>query len=152
MGARNYNRGMADQELEPVQDYTENSDETHATMVYEPGEEDSGATESSPAAAMADAPGYTLVVQRGMWAGMTWRLSPGVTKIGRHRSNDIGLYDITVSRHHCRMRLDSTGLSIEDLGSTNGSYVNDSLVEEASLSPGDRLMIGKFRLLVAMGR
>ena len=51
------------------------------------------------------------------------------------------------------MLLDSGGrLFLEDLGSTNGSYVNERRLEEARLRSGDRLMIGKFHLTVAQGR
>jgi pSer/pThr/pTyr-binding forkhead associated (FHA) protein len=100
----------------------------------------------------SDAPEYALVVHKGHQAGRTWLLLPGVTRVGRHPYSDIALDHITVSRRHCRIRLDSNGLSLRDLSSTNGSYVNDRLVEETPLRAGDRLMIGTFHLLVARGR
>ncbi len=94
-------------------------------------------------------PTYALIVSQGPQKGRRWTLSPGVTWVGRHPYSDIALDHITVSRRHCRLRLDTTGLSIEDLGSTNGCYVNDKVVEEAALKAGDRIMIGTFRLRVA---
>ena len=123
-------------------------------MIFDPSEE---GWPSKPGTEPEDAgdefAGYTLTVQRGIRAGHKWRLPPGATQIGRHPSNDITLDDITVSRRHCRMLLDSDGrLLLEDLGSTNGSYVNEALVEQARLASGDRLMIGKFHLLVTQGR
>ena len=95
--------------------------------------------------------GYALIVQRGPRTGMTWLLPPGETTVGRHLSNDIALDDITVSRTHCTLRLDDDGLVMTDAGSTNGSYLNDQRVDTTSLSPGDRLLIGKFHLVVARG-
>jgi pSer/pThr/pTyr-binding forkhead associated (FHA) protein len=42
-------------------------------------------------------------------------------------------------------------LQLEDLGSTNGTYVNDARVDTATLNPGDEVMIGRFQFLVARG-
>ena len=136
---------------EPVDQNTGDAD---VTMVLDPGggpgDPDQEIREHPTD--LSDIPEYALVVHKGQQAGRTWLLSPGVTKVGRHPYSDIALDHITVSRRHCRIRLDSSGLSLRDLGSTNGSYVNDRLVEESSLNPGDRLMIGTFHLLVARGR
>lgn len=139
------------QSNEPV---AQNAGDADVTMVLDPG-----ATRSEPprpvreqAPDLSDIPEYALVVHKGKQAGRTWLLSPGVTRVGRHPYSDIALDHITVSRRHCRIELGAGGLSLKDLGSTNGSYVNDRLVEESSLSPGDRLMIGTFHLLVARGR
>ena len=95
--------------------------------------------------------GYALVVERGPQAGMTYVLSPGVTTVGRHPDSSIFLDDITVSRHHCRFSWDGEGLAIEDSGSTNGTYVNDVRVDRADLGPGDEVLIGRFRVIVAHG-
>ena len=149
-----YNRRMADNERKSNKGFVEHSDEADLTMVLDPSHEEtrSVAPDRRPAGSIADSPEYALVVRKGQQAGRTWLLSPGVTRVGRHPYSDIALDHITVSRRHCLIHLDSTGLSLEDLGSTNGSYVNDRLVEETSLHAGDRLMIGTFHLLVAQGR
>ncbi len=139
------------QSNEPV---VQNAGDTDATMVLDPG-----ATHREPERTIAEegpdlsgTPAYALVVHKGQQAGRTWLLAPGITRVGRHPYSDVALDHITVSRRHCRIELDSSGLSLKDLGSTNGSYVNDRLVEKSSLKPGDRLMIGTFHLLVARGR
>ena len=132
--------------------------DTDLTLVIDPthDEPESDREDHRPGSDRVDesehAPEYALVVRKGQQKGRTWLLSPGVTRVGRHPYNDIALDHITVSRHHCRISLDPTGLSIEDLGSTNGCYVNDRLVERTTLKSGDRLMIGTFHLLVARGR
>ncbi len=82
---------------------------------------------------------------------MTFVLANGVTTVGRHPDSDIFLDDVTVSRHHCRFTASGEGLTVEDSGSTNGTYVNDARVDSAPLLPGDEVLIGRFHLLVAHG-
>jgi pSer/pThr/pTyr-binding forkhead associated (FHA) protein len=82
---------------------------------------------------------------------MTFILANGVTTVGRHPESDIFLDDVTVSRHHCRLSAVGDQLTIEDSGSTNGTYVNDDRIDSAKLSPGDEVLIGRFHLIVARG-
>ena len=95
--------------------------------------------------------GFALVVERGPRAGMTWVVKEGATTVGRHPDSDIFLDDITVSRHHCRFRSEGGIFSVEDSGSTNGTYVNGERVDRSALQPGDEVIIGKFHLIVALG-
>ncbi len=145
---------MADHERESNKGFVQHDDEADLTMVLDPSDEETRVVPPvrEGVHTPSDAPEYALVVRKGQQAGRTWLLLPGVTRVGRHPYSDIALDHITVSRRHCRIRLDSNGLSLRDLSSTNGSYVNDRLVEEAPLRAGDTLMIGTFHLLVARGR
>jgi pSer/pThr/pTyr-binding forkhead associated (FHA) protein len=95
--------------------------------------------------------GHALVVARGPKTGMTYLLGEGNTTVGRHPESDIFLNDVTVSRHHCRFVSARGILSVEDSGSTNGTYVNDTRVDAAALSAGDEVIIGRFHFLVAYG-
>ncbi len=95
--------------------------------------------------------GFALVVERGPRSGMTFVLNPGMTTVGRHPESDIFLDDVTVSRHHCRFVIDDGNLSVEDSGSTNGTYVNDARVDSSNLSAGDEVLVGRFRFLVVHG-
>jgi pSer/pThr/pTyr-binding forkhead associated (FHA) protein len=45
----------------------------------------------------------------------------------------------------------SEEISIEDSGSTNGTYVNDQRVDQSQLSAGDEVMVGRFHFVVAHG-
>ncbi len=103
------------------------------------------------ASALGGIHGFALVVERGPRAGMTFLLSPGATTVGRHPDSDIFLDDITVSRQHCRFLVTESSLSVEDSGSTNGTYVNGARVDRAALSPGDEVLVGRFHLIVAQG-
>jgi len=57
------------------------------------------------------------------------------------------LDDITVSRRHAEISNEDGSFRIVDMGSLNGTYVNKLRVEEADLSSGDEIQIGKFRLI-----
>lgn len=124
--------------------------ETEPTVTYVPVTDHPGLT-ADQAADIEGVAGFALVVERGPRAGMTFVLHPGSTTVGRHPESDIFLDDITVSRHHCRFAYEATQLTVEDSGSTNGTYVNGDRVDRASLSPGDEVLIGRFHLIVASG-
>ena len=94
---------------------------------------------------------YALVVERGPRAGLTYVLGEGETIAGRSDDAAIFLGDVTVSRQHARFFVDDNGLSVEDLRSTNGTYVNAERHDKTYLHPGDEVIIGKFHLVVAGG-
>ena len=81
---------------------------------------------------------------------MIFRLPEGVTKtLGRAAQSDFILDAALVSRVHCRLMATMLGeLHVEDLSSTNGTYVNDQRVDRAVLSTGDRLRVGRVELAV----
>jgi pSer/pThr/pTyr-binding forkhead associated (FHA) protein len=95
--------------------------------------------------------GFAIVVEKGPRQGMTFILRDGNTTVGRHPESDIFLNDVTVSRHHCRFVTSGDALTVEDSGSTNGTYVNDERVDSGSLKAGDEVLIGRFHFVVAHG-
>jgi hypothetical protein len=68
--------------------------------------------------------------------------------IGRAADNGLVLDDGRVSRHHARLQGRRGTLVLADLGSTNGSFVNDERVTEIALGEGDRIRLGDTVLLV----
>ena len=76
---------------------------------------------------------------------LTFRLLPGTLKtMGRAPRADFVVDAALVSRVHCRFTLNqSNGLELEDLGSTNGTFVNGKKVGKATLTDGDKLTIGR---------
>jgi len=75
-------------------------------------------------------------------SGERVEVEEGVT-IGRSRDCDLILYDTYLSTHHARLSNDQGDLSIEDLGSTNGTYVNQELVKgRVHLERGDVVQVG----------
>lgn len=88
-----------------------------------------------------------LLVTRGPGAGSTYRMAEGVISLGRSSTATIVLDDVSVSRRHAEVRSDAEGYRIVDLGSLNGTYVNDRAVEEALLAHGQEIRIGRFKLV-----
>ena len=88
-----------------------------------------------------------LVLRGGEGEGQHFVLSATVTNIGRHADSDIALDDITVSRRHCDVTQESGRFVVRDVGSLNGTYVNQKRVDSAELTQGDELQIGKFHLV-----
>ena len=119
------------------------------TLTYRPiaPRTDSG----SGSAKIAGKFGYALTVERGPQAGLTYVLGNGDTLAGRTNDVDIFLGDVTVSRHHARFTVSDRSLRVNDLGSTNGTYVNMTRVDATELKPGDEVIIGKFHLIVVVG-
>ena len=83
-------------------------------------------------------------------ADLTFRLLPGSLKtMGRAPRADFVVDAALVSRVHCRFTLDATNaLEIEDLGSTNGTFLNGKKVTRAALTDGDKLTIGRVQFVV----
>ena len=82
-------------------------------------------------------------------AGLTFRLLPGTLKtVGRAARADFVVDAALVSRVHCRLILNDTNeLQIEDLGSTNGTFVNGQKVTKVTLHHGDTLTIGRVQFV-----
>ena len=117
--------------LQAVDDHGELADEEHAVTLVE-----------VPRGA------GVLVVRRGPNVGTRYLLDQKVTRAGRHPESDIFLDDITVSRRHAEIeRRDDGSITIRDDGSLNGTYVNRERIEELTLSAGDEVQIGKFKLV-----
>jgi pSer/pThr/pTyr-binding forkhead associated (FHA) protein len=91
-----------------------------------------------------------LLVLRGAGIGSRFLINTSTVKIGRELSNEISLDDITVSRSHAVITSEEI-LTIKDLGSLNGTYINAVAVREQVLSDGDEIQIGKFHLTLFMG-
>ena len=92
-----------------------------------------------------------LVVKRGPNAGSRFLLDQETTSAGRHPDSDIFLDDVTVSRRHAEFRQEGQSFTVVDVGSLNGTYVNREPVDSATLSNGDEVQIGKFRLVFLTG-
>jgi hypothetical protein len=93
-----------------------------------------------------------LIINRGSNLGSRFLITSQGASIGRSSSSDVFLDDVTVSRSHAKIESTSSGFSLKDSGSLNGTYVNNSSVTEHVLHSGDQIQIGKFHLLFVSGR
>ncbi|GAB3406212.1 hypothetical protein GCM10027515_20520 [Schumannella luteola] len=87
-----------------------------------------------------------LVVRRGPNVGARFLLDGDVTTVGRHPESDIFLDDVTVSRRHAEFLRVGTSFQVRDLGSMNGTYFDSVRIEQALLTDGAEVQVGKFRL------
>lgn len=88
---------------------------------------------------MAD---LTIEIVEGPGAGKQVTLTEPLD-IGRDPHSGLILDDDQVSRHHARITPDESGAVVEDLGSSNGTFVNhNELVAPARVTDGDELLIG----------
>jgi pSer/pThr/pTyr-binding forkhead associated (FHA) protein len=70
-------------------------------------------------------------------------LTQATTTIGRLPDNSVQIDNLAVSGHHAKISWDQDHYVVEDLGSLNGTYVNNERVGKATLKHGDRVKIGK---------
>ena len=76
-------------------------------------------------------------------------LERGTVILGRGQDADIRFEDELVSRRHCALSFDGSSVTVEDLGSTNGTFVDGNFVHKQVLDSDNRLQIGKMVLKVA---
>ena len=80
---------------------------------------------------------------------LTFRLPNGASKtMGRGPRADFIVDLALVSRIHCRVTAGRDLLEVEDLSSTNGTFVNDERVDKGQVGDGGRLRIGRVELAV----
>ncbi|MBW2263968.1 MAG: GGDEF domain-containing protein [Deltaproteobacteria bacterium] len=89
-----------------------------------------------------------LIVIAGNSVGEMYQIRKEEIHIGRDRTSDIIITDVGISRGHARIFHDAGGdLCIEDLKSTNGTFVNGDEVQKRVLIDGDRIQFGRTTIL-----
>ena len=89
-----------------------------------------------------------LRVVAGADAGLEMSLGLPNVRIGASPDNDLVLTDRAVSRRHAEIRMTPNGLLLRDLGSTNGTFINDVRITEAYIPPDAECRFGYSTLLV----
>jgi hypothetical protein len=99
---------------------------------------------------VVDAPRATLREIRPDGSTQSFAVEGRPLTIGRGPDNGLVLQDSRASRHHARIYGRQGALLLSDLGSTNGSWVNDRRVHEIALGEGDRIRLGDTVLVVEL--
>ena len=91
----------------------------------------------------------SLFIIQGPDQGVRFELDArgGSSIIGREASNRVQLHDTEVSRRHAEIRCDGESFLLADLGSSNGTFVNNERVDEKELASGDQVQVGRTVML-----
>src|SRR5215471_7173842 len=92
-------------------------------------------------------PAVTFQVLEGIDKGRAFREMTTPVTIGREEGNMLRLNDERVSRFHAKVQHDNGEIILTDLESTNGTRVNNNVVQIRRLRPGDRVGVGRSLLL-----
>lgn len=89
-------------------------------------------------------PSVSLIMRQGPQPGQSFSLIEATMTIGREAGNDVVVNDAQVSRRHASLTWDGSQVIIQDLGSANGTFVNDErLATPRALQNGDVVRLGK---------
>ena len=79
----------------------------------------------------------------------TWEieLKPGVNRLGRGDANDFTIGDASVSGSHCQIVVNEGMATIQDLGSTNGTFINGTQIQNARLENGQTIRLGGVEMI-----
>ncbi len=99
-------------------------------------------------------PQITLNVLAGPEQGQIFKIARPTTTIGRSNTCEIMITDPLVSRQHCQIVLGMGGISLKDMGSTNGTTLNGNRVTESPLRNQDVISVGgtRFRFAVEVSK
>jgi pSer/pThr/pTyr-binding forkhead associated (FHA) protein len=92
-------------------------------------------------------PTVTFRVLEGIDKGRVFKDLPTPVTIGREEGNLLRLNDERVSRYHAKVQFDNGEIILTDLESTNGTRVNNTVVQIRRLKPGDKVSLGRSQLL-----
>ena len=93
----------------------------------------------------------SFFVIQGRDRGTRFELEKSTLSIGRDVRSDIRLQDTEVSRRHAELRKTESGFTIQDMGSSNGTFVNGTAVSTHEMQSGDQLLLGRSLLLYTGG-
>ena len=94
-------------------------------------------------------PKFLLRGVSGTTFGKTFAVTDNAV-VGRQPDCDIAVPAEEISRHHARLKLTPEGVRVEDLGSANGTFINDKRVQTGLLKPGEELRLDTVRFLLVV--
>ena len=93
-----------------------------------------------------------LVVLSEGFTGRSHELKVDKTTIGRVEDNTFPIAEPSVSSHHCEVLLRGNDVVVNDLNSTNGTFINGQKITEGVLKPGQILRLGQIEVRLESDR
>jgi diguanylate cyclase (GGDEF)-like protein len=88
-----------------------------------------------------------LIVLAGSAVGEMYKIGKNETTIGRGSAADIQVIDEGISRRHASIKLEGERITVADLGSTNGTFLNGERITVHALRDGDKIQVGSTTIL-----
>ena len=104
----------------------------------------------SPHESVIVPPGGSVLVKNGFYEGFEVVLDRDWLVIGRGRSADMVIAEATISRAHAAIGYDREQFYVQDLGSTNGTFVNGTRIERQRLKLEDEIQMGRLIISVML--
>jgi pSer/pThr/pTyr-binding forkhead associated (FHA) protein len=111
-------------------------------LTIEPLTQTEGVAPLPPPSAQPASDGLRLIGENGTYAGREFPLPMGTLTVGRAADNDVVFDDPSLSRKHSRLHRSPGAIDVEDLGSSNGTYVNGRRVGRGNAGVGDTVRFG----------
>lgn len=89
-----------------------------------------------------------LIIKSQTLAPQEIELKPGINRFGRSEGNDHLLKHPEVSERHCEILVENSFVMVRDLGSTNGTFIDQQQIKEAALYSGQTLQIGPVEMIL----
>ncbi len=89
---------------------------------------------------------FKLVVTTQGLTDRSYELKAEVVTVGRVEDNNFQIEEGSVSSHHCEILVKGTDVTIKDLNSTNGTFINGGKITEGILKPGQTFKLGNVEL------
>ncbi|WP_067696646.1 DUF3662 and FHA domain-containing protein [Nocardia jejuensis] len=148
-GQQSGQQGYADQGYgQPGAGYDQYSDQAGYADEQGYGQPGYGQQQGYAAPPARSGSGYSATLQLDDGSGRTYQLREGSNIIGRGQDAHFRLPDTGVSRRHIEVRWDGQTAMLSDLGSTNGTLVNGSPVQDWQLADGDVIRAGHSEILI----
>lgn len=123
------------------------ANERSVAAVAMPGPSPAPAEEDGRTRIRMALPKFMLRGVSGATFGRNFALSGSMT-MGRQNDCDIPIPAEEISRHHARLQVTAEGVMVEDLGSANGTWINDKRIHTGMLRPGEELRLDTIRFLL----
>ena len=89
-----------------------------------------------------------LLLKNGGGQPQEFPLPAGSCRVGRNRENNLHIEDPSVSSFHCEIRAEGPLVSVRDLGSTNGTFIDEQPIQQGFVTHGQRLRLGTVELIL----